>query len=366
MQVCPLIFEPIFKPKVWGGRNLERLLDKRLPPNESIGESWECADLPTGQSIVAAGPAKGKTLAALVDEWGPSLLGRAAPFNGRFPLLIKFLDATAELSVQVHPVDRQSRPSGDESKHEAWYVIDAAPDACVYRGLRPGVSVSEFAHIVHDDPPRTINSLNRILVKAGDTLYVPSGTVHAIGSGVVVAEVQAPMDVTYRLYDWGRSRPGGDAGLHIAEGLAAIREEPDLAAYEKKSHVTSMFTTVTRLITCPRFIIERVRFVAEMDQPIPYAELVCWIVLQGTGEVHHGPGRKQPFKRGDVVILPAGLENPRLQTLTDCMWLEVTVPAPSDLADFPRLDTGQSAANPSDGAFIPLGISVTSKNRPPD
>ena len=140
-HVHPLVFEPLFKPRIWGGRRLETLLNKRLPPGVAIGESWEVVDLEEEQSVVAAGPARGKGLSELVQGWGVDLLGRAELPAGRYPLLIKFLDARESLSVQVHPDEATVRRLGGRVrvKHEAWYVIDAQPDAFIYRGLREGV-----------------------------------------------------------------------------------------------------------------------------------------------------------------------------------------------------------------------------------
>lgn len=332
MQVSPLIFEPIYKPKIWGARNLARLLGKDLPPGGGIGETWECADLEVGQSVVARGPAKGRTLHELVEAWGPALLGRAEPVDGRFPLLIKFLDAAEDLSVQVHPDPDTARRLGVRVKHEAWYVIDALPEAAIYRGMIPGATVEALRKVMARRPEAILELLRRIPVRAGDVFFLPSGTLHALGAGIVVAEIQTPSDVTYRIYDWGRVRPEGDAGLHVEQGLACIRTDIDPAASEERSHVASLFTTVTRLVTCPSFIIEKVRFIGGVEQDIPYAEPVCWIVLDGRGEIHYGKAGVESFARGDVVILPADLDKPRLKTLVDCCWLEVTLPAPSDLA----------------------------------
>ncbi len=361
MDVCPLVFEPIFRPKIWGGRNLARLLDKPLPPDSDIGESWECADLDGGQSVVNRGPARGRSLGDLVREWGTALLGRAHATDGSFPLLIKFLDASDNLSIQVHPDAEAAARLGLSilPKDEAWHVIEARQGAAIYRGFREGVTLEAFASALEKDPPSIVAMLHRTSVRSGETYYVPSGTVHAIGAGVVVAEVQTPVDVTYRLYDWGRRRPQDDAGLHLTDGLACIRQQVDFAPFEKRSHVTSVFTTVTRLVTCPSFILERVRFVGEIEQPIPYAEPVIWIVLEGRGEILYGKNGVETFAKGDVVLLPAALKEPRLKTLSDCVWLEVTIPAPSDLAEYDRPSAAAlRAPDGSPGAPMPLNISI--------
>jgi mannose-6-phosphate isomerase len=342
---CPLVFEPIFRPKVWGGRNLANLLGKRLPEGQAIGESWECADLPASQSVVSRGPAAGRTLHDLIDEWRADLTGRAELAAGRFPLLIKFLDAADALSVQVHPA---AGAGPLEVKEEAWYVLHARAGAVIYRGLRPGISPQALAETLAAEPARVVDLLQPLPARPGDSFALPAGTVHALGAGIVVAEVQTPSDTTYRLYDWGRARPGDDGGLHVEQALACVRTPIDFAPLEKRSHVTSVFTTVTRLITCPAFVIEKVRFVADVEQDIPYAEPVCWIVLEGRGEILHAGGAEQ-FSRGDVVLLPAGLRQGRLRTMEACTWLEVTLPVPSDLAGLPHPGPEQLRAGPPAG-----------------
>lgn len=363
MSICPLVFEPIYKPKIWGGRNIERLFGRALPPGASIGESWECADLEKGQSVVSRGPARGRALHSLVEAWGSDLYGRAPLANGRFPLVVKYLDAAADLSIQVHPAAEGNGVSPGETgpgpKYEAWYILESREGGSIYRGLREGVTVEQFGRVLHDRPRDAAACLNRIPVRAGDTYYVPGGTVHAIGAGVVAVEVQTPSDVTYRLYDWDRSRPDDDAGLHVDRGLACIRNDPDIQKAEARSHVTSLFTTVTRLVSCPSFIIERVRFTGEIEQDIPYAEPVCWIVLEGRGEIRYGGAGCESFSGGDVVLLPAALPKGRLRTLTDCIWLEVTVPVASDLGAYDRPDSAMlRAPDRSPDAPIPLNIDV--------
>ena len=206
MNPCPLIFEPLFKPKIWGGRRLEELLDKPLPVDERIGESWELADLEDNQTAVSAGPARGKALGQLVKEWGGDLLGRASLFDGRFPLLIKYLDARENLSVQVHPNQAMADRLGGavRIKNEYWYVIAADPGACIYRGLVDGVDRAAFERAIRDGTVETL--LRRIPVRAGDGYYLPSGTIHALGAGVVAAEVETPSSEERRVGRECRSR----------------------------------------------------------------------------------------------------------------------------------------------------------------
>lgn len=336
-QVYPLKFAPIFKRRIWGGRALESMLGKRLPPDEPIGESWELADLEHDQSVVAEGPKAGAKLGQLVREWGRDLIGRAELFDGRFPLLIKFLDAREVLSVQVHPdkdyVDRHGGAA--HVKHEAWYVLHAEPGGCIYRGLKPGVDRAQFEAAVETGTTQEL--LHRIPAKPGQCHYLPSGTIHALGAGVVVAEIQTPSDTTFRVFDWNRveSATGQPRDLHLVEALECIHfDQQDTKSAQQRSHVASVWTAVTRLITCPYFTIEKVRMVRGTEQDIPYAEPVVWMVLKGAGAVQTRSSNEElKFTRGDTVLLPAALRDARVRIDEDCAWLEITLPSPSDLAD---------------------------------
>ena len=331
MNLCPLIFEPLLKRRIWGGRSLSAF-GKQLPPDEPIGESWEIADLEDDQSIVSAGPAKGRTLRWLVENWRDGLLGGAELFEGRFPLLIKFLDAAQTLSVQVHPDQAMAKRLGGSVrvKNEAWYVIDAAPQGAIYYGLQDGIDRDVFAAAVTQGT--VADTLRRVPVRKGDCYYLPSGTVHALGEGVMVAEVQTPSDVTYRVYDWDRidSATGRPRDLHVEQALECIHfgEGPPK---QERSHIASVWASVTRLVTCESFLIERVRMHEGVEQPLPYGGMVVWIVLEGRGELGYA-GRPQPlsFGRGDTVLLPAKLDGARIKLLEDTVWLEVTLPDTKD------------------------------------
>lgn len=355
MRMCPLVFSPIFKPKIWGGRRLEGVVDKHLDTAEPIGESWELADLENDQSVVRLGPAAGKELGQLVRDWGQDLLGRAELFEGRFPLLIKFLDARENLSVQVHPDEKMARRMGGEVrvKNEAWYVLHAEPDGAIYRGLAEGVSRESFIEAIRNGT--VASTLRRIAVKPGDCYYLPSGTVHALGAGVVVAEIQTPSDTTYRVYDWDRvdSASGKGRDLHIDRALECINFAPDDGGRQRRSHVASVWTAVTQLVKCDSFVIEQVRMVEGVEQEIPGGEMTVWIVLDGRGEIGY-PGGDEPltFSRGDTLLLPAGLRQARVATHSKCVWLEVTIPLPSDLAGYPRPDRAELAI--ADDRYVQL------------
>lgn len=225
---APLTFDPALRDYVWGGRNLARLFGRPLPPGV-VAESWEVSGHATAPTTVDQGPLHGCALPELVARFGEALLGRkgvqAAGATRTFPLLVKLLDACRPLSVQVHPGDAQAaaRRPNERGKTEAWYVLHAEPDAEVVVGLRPEVGPEDLRQAVAAGQVEAC--LNRTPVRAGDAVLVPAGTVHAILPGVVLAEVQQSSDVTYRLYDWGRTRDPGapPRELHVAEALEAVR-----------------------------------------------------------------------------------------------------------------------------------------------
>lgn len=245
MRPYPLVFRPILLPKVWGGDRL-RSLGKILPPGTAIGESWELSDLAStaasgagGQaqrSIIENGSLAGRTLQDAIVLWRDLLVSQDRLVAGGFPLLIKFLDARENLSVQVHPdAAYAAAHPGAALKTECWYIMDAAPGAVIYKGLKPGVTAEIFSRIAlaaAHAPPGTpaaadlLAILDAVPARPGDCHNLPSGTVHALGAGVLVAEVQTPSDTTFRLYDWGR--PGRE--LHLEHALACASTTPPPAA----------------------------------------------------------------------------------------------------------------------------------------
>ncbi len=223
----PLRFVPYFRPMVWGGRRLGLVLGKQLPSDEPYGESWEISDHPLHRSRVACGPYAGQSLHELMETERQALLGAGHASQTTFPWLVKFLDACDWLSVQVHPDEKavvklwpgDGRPSG--AKTEAWFVLDAAPGSRIYAGLLPGVDEKRLRAAL--EAGTVADCLHRFEPHPGDCVFLPAGTVHAVGGGVLLAEVQQTSDATFRLFDWnrrdaqGRSRP-----LHIEQALACI------------------------------------------------------------------------------------------------------------------------------------------------
>lgn len=217
----PLTFKPIFKERVWGGRSLEKLYHKALPPGARIGESWEISDRPGDVSVISNGPLAGKDLRWLMEHHERELLGKARSQIGRFPLLIKLLDAEDKLSLQVHPPVEKAAALGGEPKTEMWYIAHAEPGAELFVGLKQGVTPAGFEKKLASGA--VAECFHRVPVGAGDAMFLPSGRVHAIGAGLVIFEIQQNSDTTYRVFDWNRvGLDGRPRELHLAQSMASI------------------------------------------------------------------------------------------------------------------------------------------------
>jgi len=222
----PLRFVPYLRPVVWGGQRLGESLGKLLPTDEAFGESWEVSDHASHHSVVATGPLAGQSLRQLMEQQRDALLGPAAAVYNSFPWLIKFLDARDWLSVQVHPDEEavQRLCPGEGSKTEAWFVLDAAPGSRIYAGLLPGVNETRLRTALAAGT--VADCLHHFEPQPGDCVFLPAGTVHAVGGGVLMAEVQQTSDATFRLFDWNRrDAQGQPRKLHIEEALACIHWE---------------------------------------------------------------------------------------------------------------------------------------------
>jgi len=223
--IYPLTFEPVFRDYIWGGRRLETLLGRPLPPG-IVAESWDISGHPDSPTRVATGHWKGRTLPEVMAALGADLVGFHSSemlARGRFPLLIKLLDANQDLSVQVHPDDAYAarHERGEIGKSEMWYVLHADPGYTLVHGVKPGVTRRQLRQAIASD--RVDEVLSRVPVSPGDTIDVPAGTVHALLAGAVVAEIQQNSDVTYRLYDWARvGSDGKSRPLHIDRALDVI------------------------------------------------------------------------------------------------------------------------------------------------
>ncbi len=331
-ELYPLRFRPVYRHYIWGGRNLERVLGRPLPPGR-IAESWEISAHPHGQTPVANGPLAGTPLGDLVARFGVELVGqrsRRALELGRFPLLVKLLDANRWLSVQVHPDDEYALAhEQDLGKTEMWVVLHAEPGAELILGLRRGVDPARFQQALAEG--QIESCLHRLQVHQGDVIFVPAGTVHALGPGLIVAEIQQASDTTYRLYDWGRV---GDDGkprpLHLRKALEVIdwgQVEPGPVSPQPLESGTGHRAEL--LVRCPHFQTER--WWMDPGHGLPGetddATFQIWGLLSGRAQIHWA-GEPVPLEPTSWTLIPASLGKFTLEPLVSSHLLRVFVPGP--------------------------------------
>ena len=261
-MIYPLTFQPVFRDYVWGGRHLETLFGRALPAG-IVAESWEISGHPSSPTRVDQGYWCGHTLPDVLASLGVNLVGRRGASmlsRGRFPLLVKLLDASQDLSVQVHPDDDFAgmHEHGELGKTEMWYILHARPGAELIYGLRRGATPASLRHAIEGHAPQS--ELHRLPVQAGDAVFIPAGTVHALLSGIVAAEIQQNSDTTYRLYDWGRlGADGKPRPLHIDKALRVIdwnRAEP--AKVEPRPLRILDGMQQSELVRCTQFAVEHI------------------------------------------------------------------------------------------------------------
>lgn len=293
----PIVFEPLSMERVWGGRRLETLFGKSIPQGAPIGESWEVVDREEAQSVVHEGKLRGATLHELWTTHREELFGRKCPDSERFPLLIKLLDARETLSVQVHPPAALAEILRGQPKTEMWYFLHCEPTAHIFVGLKNDMSRHHFENLLSKG--KVEEALHRIDVRAGDSIFIPSGRMHAIGGGSVIAEIQQNSDTTYRVFDWNRlgmdQRP---RMLHIEESLRSIDfEDFEPGLIQPKGE---------ELVRCPEFEVER------WDLKGPRAAIengVFAIFLCIEGSVK---APEKVFNPGDVFMIPACMSGTEL------------------------------------------------------
>lgn len=323
-MLYPLKFQPIFKERIWGGRNLGRLYGKALPPGVPIGESWEISDRPGDVSVIANGPLSGHDLHWLVQLHGRELLGEASLRGNRFPLLIKLLDAQEKLSLQVHPPASQAATLGGEPKTEMWFVADAAQDAELFVGLKRGITREIFQQKM--EAGTVADCFHRIPVNAGDTMFLPSGRVHAIGAGLVIFEIQQNSDTTYRVFDWNRvGLDGKPRELHVAESLASIDFDDFEPALTVGKLTRGPNFSAQRLVSDPLFTVDR--FDVETQDSILWRRLTLRIigVVKGNIAVASETGDSVDLKAGEFCLLPASLNAVELAAQPSTCFLHVEV-----------------------------------------
>ncbi|MFO0910716.1 MAG: type I phosphomannose isomerase catalytic subunit [Isosphaeraceae bacterium] len=331
----PLVFEPYLRPMVWGGRGLAELFSKRLPDEGTYGEAWEISAHPLHISRVAEGPHKGQTLTDLAASHPEDFYGSRVPADGAFPLLFKLLDCHQLLSIQVHPNDEQARRLTEGREHfgktEAWVVLAVEPGGKIYAGLRPGVRRADLER--HLTSGTLESCLHVVDPRPGDCIFLPAGTVHAVGGGVVMAEVQQSSDATFRLYDWNRPGPDGNPRpLHIRESLESINWSAGPVSPAMGRPLSALPEGVfgERLVTCDIFHLDRYHAGSSFAWQPP-DRLSIWLVVDGRARLSAESGYQRTFERGETVLIPATAGSLRWEPLDEhghgpTTLLAVTIP----------------------------------------
>lgn len=311
-DLYPLLLIPSFDERPWGVRDLRPVYTKAV--KEPIGESW----LTWEKNVVANGPLNGRTLGELAQQYGRELVGTVAPYEDRFPLLVKFLFTAEKLSVQVHPDDEGARRVGERfGKTECWYVLDAKPGAQVALGLKPGASVEDLRRAITSIKAEEL--LNWIDVQAGDMLYVAAGTVHTIGGGLILLETQQASDLTYRLYDYGRPRE-----LHIEQGLAAIKLHSSAGRVVQSLKAGRHF-----LVRSPFFQVERMGLNSELAAEMTPDSAHIIVAVDGSGVLESAGMEPVSFARGDAVVVPACVPRYTVRPQWDLEIMRMSIPQES-------------------------------------
>jgi mannose-6-phosphate isomerase len=320
-MVYPFVFQPLFMERIWGGRHLERLYGKALPASQKIGESWEISDRPEAQSIIQNGPLAGTTLHQALHLHETAIMGDARLLKGRFPLLVKILDAREKLSLQVHPPSEKAAALDGEPKTEMWYVTHAEPGGELYVGLRKDTTRDEFETRIREGT--VAECFHRIEMQEGDAMFLPSGRVHAIGAGLVLFELQQNSDTTYRVFDWNRLDSGGKPRqLHVKESLECIDfndfEPAPIRDEKSKSDLASV--RIRPLVKNPLFSVEEVTGIPSAK--VNYALKSPLIIGVATGEIRlNHPSEPVRLKNGQFSLVPAGMRNLEIEPVSAARFL---------------------------------------------
>jgi len=320
-ELYPLTFHPILKERVWGGRRLEQLYGKPLPPGRPVGESWEITDRPGDVSIIANGPLAGHDLHWLMENHGRALLGAAPAPGGRFPLLIKILDAQEKLSLQVHPPAEKAARLGGEPKTEMWYITDAQPGAVLFVGLKRAVSREAFERKIKVG--EVADCFHQVPVKAGDAMFLPSGRVHAIGAGLVIFEIQQNSDTTYRVFDWNRTGlDGRPRELHVAQSLESI----DFSDFEPAPLVGQGGASAAErrpLVDHSLFTVDAYRLGTGATNALESGTMQIVGVVSGQVQVRSGPV-SVTLRAGQFCLVPACLRDGAVFCSESAVYLRAT------------------------------------------
>lgn len=293
---------PALKEIIWGGQKLKELYGGENMKN--IAESWVLSCHPSGESVISTGENKGKTLSEAIKNESGNILGTKNA-NGDFPILIKFIDAADNLSVQVHPDNEYARIHENENgKTECWYILDCDENAELIFGMKEKLTKEEFRDCIEKNT--LLDSVRRVKVKKGDTAFIPSGTLHAIGKGILLAEVQQSSNTTYRVYDYGRLQNGKPRELHIDKACDVTVLTPSNASLDPKGKTEKKDGYCeTLLAQCEYFTMKRIETSAEYTDFCDEASFVSLLVTNGSGFYKDGTEEFE-IKKGDSIFIPAG------------------------------------------------------------
>jgi len=323
IDLYPLCFDPILKPKVWGGKKLHQLLGKNS--QENIGESWELSGVEGSISKVTNGSLAGKTLSELISEYEETLLGKSVyeKFGNQFPLLFKFIDASQDLSIQVHPNDAIAQKRHNSfGKSEMWYVLQADEGARLILGFKEGVDKTTYLNALEQG--ELGNIMREVPVHEGDAFYLNTGTVHAIGGGIVLAEIQQSSDITYRIYDWDRPDTDGNfRKLHTQEALDVMSFSTSREAELKIEELENRPVT---LCISPYFHTSLLKITKPMRRDYSAIDsFIVYMCTEGQAELVTESDSIQ-LQKGTTILLPACLKEARFE-FADATILEVYVPS---------------------------------------
>lgn len=322
----PLRFKPIFKEKLWGGDKIKTVLGKDFGDLPNCGESWEISGVAGDVSVVAEGPLQGKSLQELLETYGAELVGKKAfkTSPNEFPLLIKFLDAGADLSVQVHPNDAQAMAKhGCKGKTEMWYVIQNDPGANLITGFKQEMSRESYLEALNSG--RIMEVLNIEEVDAGDVFYIPSGRVHTIGQGLLICEIQQTSDITYRIYDFDRvDAKGNKRELHTEAALEVL----DFKRYANyKNTYTDTPNEFVQLVKAEYFETNKLTFDVSLQRDHSLRDSFVIYICLGGACLLSTNGYELELQTGDSVLIPACMTQLMLEPHSACQLLETYIPA---------------------------------------
>lgn len=320
MELYPLIFEPILKDRIWGGSKLKTTLGKNIP-SATTGESWELSAVEGDVSVVKEGSYKNKSLTELLEKYPEEILGKKVheKFGTQFPLLFKFLDAKEDLSIQVHPNDELAKKRHNSfGKTEMWYVMQADEGSRLIVGFKQKSGPEEYLKHLRDK--NLIEILNEVKVEKGDVHFLETGTIHAIGRGIVIAEIQQTSDITYRIYDWDRVDADGKyRDLHVEQALDAMNYNTT----DTKKEYTHEQNVNNIMVDCPYFTTCFVPLSGDMDVNKDGESFTVYICTEGEYEFNAN-GTTNSFKKGDTVLVPAALQDYTLKGIATLLEIYIS------------------------------------------